>query len=229
MSEPEPRDPYGGQPYFGGYPPQYPPAPPPPSSSTSPPAYPPASPSAYPPAYPPQYQPHQYQPYQQQYPHGGPYGYPFGPRRPGTVTASAVLAFVTAGLLIVAGLLLLAGASLVHDLGNDLNSNPNPATAELSIDGLLDLVAAGLLIAGGVMVNGRKPHGRTLLCVGGAIVIAGSVYWLARLGGASGSVVFYALLFAALVVIAIPMLFTGSARAWLDGPPPGKQPASPYR
>lgn len=222
MTDPQPQDPYGGQPYSGsypqGYPGQYPSAYPPPQYPY--PQYPPQAYGApYPPAYPP------------------PYPQLLGPRRPGTATAAAVLAFVTAGLLVLAGLLVMAGASLVHDISTEFDNSPHPSTGELTLDGVLDLVAAGLLLAAGVLINAGKPLGRTLLCTAGGIVLACSVYWLIRFGGVAPQVIFYALMFAALVIIAMSMAFTASARAWLSGAktsqptaqPPAQPPAPPYR
>ena len=209
-----PQDPYAGQPYYG--PPQQPYGPYPPQQY-GPPGY-----GQYPPpqqAYPgyPQYAPYQHQPY--------PYVYARPPGRPGTVTASAVLAFVTAGLLIVAALFLFAGASLISDFGDAVDRSTGSTTSELTLDGMINMIASVLLIAGGVMLTGRKPLGRTLLTVGSGIVVACSIYWLVRFDTFGGGIVFYALLFGALVVIAVCMAYTATSRAWLAAAPSAK-PAS---
>jgi hypothetical protein len=195
MSE-TPEDPYAGQPYYG--------------------------PPATPPGYPQQGYGQQYGYPQQGYGYPSPYPapYPRAPARPGTVTASAVLAFVTGGLLIAASLLLFAGASVLHDLGNLDGTNTDPTTTEFTLDGVIDLVAAGLLIAGGVMLTGRKAAGRTLVCAGGGVVVVAAIYWLARFGSFSATI-FYALLFGALAIIAMALGFSGTARAWLGTPPAG--------
>jgi hypothetical protein len=206
-----PQDPYGGQPYYGQQPP---------------PGY---QPGYQQPGYPsPAYYP------QPGYPYGPPpYGYPQiyqppGPQRPGTATTASVLAFVNGGLLIAAALLLFAGASLISDFGNVTQSDTTYTTAEFTIDGFVNLLASGLLIAGGVMFAGRKPLGRTLLASGGAIVIALAIYWLTRFD-AFATTIFYGLLFAALSVLSIAMAFTGSTKAWLAGEPPASPtPPSPY-
>lgn len=166
----------------------------------------------------------QYQGYPPQQPYGGypPYG-PSGQRRPGSATASAVLAFVAAGLLIVAAIILFSGASATSDFGDSFNTSTGSATAELSFDGLVNLVAAALLIVGGVMLSGRKSKGRTLVAVSTAIVIASGIYWMAR-ANSYGGTVFFALAFAALVVIAASLAFTSTTRDWLQtnpAAPPG--------
>jgi len=211
VSEQTPQDPYAGQPYYG--PPQQPSG-----------QYPAQYPQPYPPQYQqqpypgyPQYAPYQHQPY--------PYAYPRPPGRPGTATAAAVLAFVAGGCLIVAALFLFAGASIINDIGSTLNQNTDPTTSELTIDGIINLIAAALLIAGGVMLTGRKVLGRTMLSIGSGIVVACSIYWLLRFNS-FGATVFYALLFGALVVIAVCMAFTTTSRAWLAAAQPSTQPST---
>ena len=184
-------------------------------------------PAGYVPA-PGQYPPAQYpQPYYGQYPQQGYPGYPgypppypgypppppYGSVRPGTATAANVLAFVTAGLLIVAGLLLFFGASVINGL--DQNNSYSVVTAEFVLDGVLNCVAGGLLIAGGVSFSGRNPSGRIMLSVGSGIVLGESVYWLARFHEADAA--FWALVFAALVIVSLSLAWSSSANAWIRG------------
>lgn len=154
-----------------------------------------------------------YAPYSPAYP-----GYGFDPRtagRPGTLMASAVLAYVTAGLLILAGALLLFGASVVSNL-DEVSHSAGGYGAELAFDGVLNFLAAGLLIGGGVMVTGRKAAGRTLLSVGSVIVLGETVYWMVRFDflHANGAVI-YAVLFGALAVLILAFAWTAGARTWL--------------
>ena len=215
MSE-SPQDPYGGQPYYGQQPP-------------------------------PGYQPGYQQPGYQQpgspptgyypqpgYPYGPPaYGYPqiyqpAGAQRPGTATTASVLAFVNGGLLIAAALLLFAGASVISDLGSATQTDTTFTTTEFRLDALINLLAAGLLIAGGVALAGRKSTGRTMIAVGSVIVVAAAIYWMTRFDAFS-TTVFYGLLFAALSVLSIAMAFTGSTKAWLHGKAPAApMPPMPY-
>jgi hypothetical protein len=143
------------------------------------------------------------------------FGYPAGEQRPGTVIAGAVLGYIAAGLLIFAGIVLFAGASTLNDL-TDTYGISNTYSGELTGAGLINLIAAGLLIGGAVAMTGRSPTGRTVYLVGGAIVIVMAVYWLARWGTKSGleDVIFYALLFGALVVVGICLACTGAANRW---------------
>lgn len=202
----------GDEPPQGGYqgPPatgQYPPEPRYPSGPAAAPGspYPAANPYA------------QVAPYGYGYPPGYAPGYPAGNGRPGTIIAAAVLGYVTAGLLILSGSLLVFGASIVSDVERAAGSFTDYGT-ELALDGLLNMVAAGLLIAGAVMMTGRKANGRTLLSVGGAIVLAETLYWLIRFSGLSADgFIFYAVLFAALSVIALSLAWTPGGSAWLRG------------
>lgn len=150
-----------------------------------------------------------------------PYGYPgyrYGypppaPPRPSAVTASAVLGFVAAGLLVLAGIMLFSGASALSSLHNVANSARY--TAELALDGFLNLLAAGLLIGGGTVMFSRRMHGRALYSVGAAIVVVESIYWIARWGGTVRACVMYALVFGLLVVIGSWLAWTRGARGWL--------------
>jgi len=176
----------------GGYPPPAAPGYPPPGAYPAGyPGYPPPSPYGYPPAFPP----------------------PIGTGRPGTVIAAGALAYVNAGLLILAGALLVFGASAMNDFDNEFGSDHSSMTAELVIDGLLNFKAAGLLIAGGVSLAGRKLVGRTLLSVGGGLVIAEALYWLIR--AHEGGAVVWAVIYAGLAIIAIAFAWTAAVTNWL--------------
>jgi U5 snRNP spliceosome subunit len=153
------------------------------------------------------------------------YGYPppgFGDtvvppdeRRPGTLLASAVLGYVNAGLLILAGILLFDGASLVHDIDQQSGLSHDSVTTELVLDGFANLIAAGLLIAGSVLMTGGRPPGRAVYSVGGGIVIVESIYWMARWADELPYLIVYALLFAALAVVGLALAWTAGGTAWL--------------
>lgn len=152
---------------------------------------------------------------------GYPLGYPPAPapgdRRPGTLTAAAVLGYVAAGLLVVAGVLLFFGASTIQGFNNAFGNQDTSYTAEFVLAGVANLIAAGLLIAGSVSMTGRNTTGRLLYVVGSGIVIVATIYWLARWAtkfGAEGLIV-YGLLFAALVIIGTSLAFTSDGNRWL--------------
>lgn len=208
-SDETPQDPYGGAPYTG------PPATPPGYGHQGYPGYQHGYPygcyqGGYPPGYGQPPQPGYGYPYPPPYPQ-----YPAPrPGRPGQSTASAVLAFVLAGLLIAAALLLFAGASVLHELGNSTDANTDGTTTEFTVDGFVNLVTAGLLIAGGVALLGRNRNGRTMISTAGVIVLAAAIYWVARYGS-FGATVVYAVLFSALGVTSVSLAFTAAARDWL--------------
>src|SRR4051794_17307809 len=92
----------------------------------------------------------------------GAYPAPWDTGRPVGVMGASVLAYIDAGLLILAGLLLLVGASAVDSFNQAFGSNDTNAAVELATDGLVNLVAAGLMIAGGVLMETRSERGRLL-------------------------------------------------------------------
>jgi hypothetical protein len=208
----EPQDPYQGQPYGGyaGYPsyPAYPAYP-------SYPGYPPYAGQPVPPGYPAYPPPPGYPPY------GYPYGYPPpyvapGSKRPGTTTAAAVLAFVTAGLLILAALALLAGASTINSLSTDQPFfEHGNVTGELYVDALINLFTGGLLLFGGLQLAGRKHTGLQLMCVGAGITVACSIYWLVRPSDVAPAI-FWSLMFGALAVTMACLALAPAGRTWLE-------------
>jgi hypothetical protein len=178
-------------------------------------------------------QPYGQQPYGPAPPGYAAYGYPAYPSqsvhaRPGLVLGASVLAYVLAGLLILAGALLLFGASFFNRLGTELNSDTTSVTTELAFDGMANLFAAGLLIAGGVCLSGRLVRGRSMLAVGAAITLIECVYWLVR-SSASGGV--FVLVFGALAAVSLVLATSGPVSRWLRGVPPaaGPEAAPPYR
>lgn len=160
------------------------------------------------------------------YPNPSPYGYPavqLGERRPGTVTAAAVLGYVSAGLLVIAAMIVFTGASLIAGIEGTADAGVNRYTIELTFDGFVNLIAAGLLIAGGVLMTTRRPAGRTMYSIGAGIVLVEAVYWLGRWGSLVqdvGGMAFYAILFTALAVIGLTLAWTRDCTRWLTGSPP---------
>ena len=138
--------------------------------------------------------------------------------RPAGVPAAGVLAYVDAGLLILAGLLLLVGASAVDSWNNAFGSHDNSITAELAVDGLINMVAAGLQIAGGIMIAARSERGRLLLTVGGGLCIAAGLYWVLRVHDVG--VVIWAIVFVTLPVVALSLIWSVTATDWLRGKTP---------
>jgi hypothetical protein len=130
---------------------------------------------------------------------GGPQG------RPGVVTASAVLAFVQAGITTITTLLVWLGVSQLS--GGELGFQ-----AVLALGQTIGIV---LLIWGGVQAMGGK--GRAVLLAGAAVEIALSVLWIIRFaaidtGGfdlaenVKGGIIFIALLFAVMPAISLILI-----------------------
>lgn len=184
--------------------------------------YPP--PSQYPP-----YGPYPQNPPYPPYPYGGypPNGwYPglWNDPRPSAVLGSAVVAYIGAGLLVLAGILLFFGATVVSAFSDTAGDSYRILTTELFVDGLVNLVAAGLLVGGGVALTGRSARGRTVLTVGCGIVIVEAVYWTIRSDVTSSG---WAFTFGALAVISLVLSWTAPVHRWLRGEsvaPPAPQP-----
>jgi hypothetical protein len=203
-----------------GYTPPPPTAPPPappqqpghpyPPYGSYPPSYPPSSPPAYSPVYGPY--PGHYQPWAHPL---LPPPAPRGPRRPGVATAAAVLAFIVAGLLLLAGIDLVFNASVIHSIGVQGGFDLSDATAELGFDAVVDVVAGALLLAGGLMLLGRRTQARTLLFLGVALDLGAAIYWLARTHVADGWIIFLAALFGTLGLVTGSLAVPPSVGRWL--------------
>ncbi|TLW91933.1 hypothetical protein FFT09_13585 [Saccharomonospora piscinae] len=75
--------------------------------------------------------------------------------RPGTLTAAAVLGFVTSGFEIIGGLLWILGGAVVGDLETTFETGTNIGTI-VTVLGLVSLVVGGVYIWGGVMALKMK-------------------------------------------------------------------------
>jgi hypothetical protein len=124
-----------------------------------------------------------------------------------------VLGYVLAGFLIIAGLTLLAGASAWQDFNDSTGSGGY--AVEGALDGIANLIAAGLLISGAVTVTGGRARGRILFTVGAGIVLPYCVYWLIRFD--NGAAAFWAVIFAAITILALVFLWRPEVGRWLSG------------
>ena len=200
-----------GTPYAG------PPPTAPPGSTWAPPGY--ASPGYGPPGYP-----------SYGYPPPG-YGYPWpvvprGPRRPGQVIASAVLAFVQSAMVIIASIYVWFFASVitVATAGAPESFDAEGLAAEGTILAAVQFVSAVLLITAGVLALNRRSRTTWLLLVGAhALQIALAIYWLARLlsfaddlpGPDTDAVLpSFTLFFAAGPIVGLALVLFGGGRSW---------------
>lgn len=136
-----------------------------------------------------------------------------------------MLAFIDAGLLILSGTLLLFGASLAASIAESVGDSTSAYSAEFAFDGVLDLIAAGLLIAGGVNMLGGRQAGRMLLTAGSGIVLVEAIYWPARFPVAAvPSTIVWDALFSTLAVLVLVFAWVPAVSQWLSrraARPPG--------
>lgn len=135
--------------------------------------------------------------------------YPVAQRstRPGGATAAAVLAYVQSGFALIGGVVMFSGSEGLDDLGDDSN-----LSSELTVVGIITLIAAGLLIAGATTLLNRKPG---LVLIGNALSIAISLYFVVRLMDvAYGIGLWVPILYAVLPVISVALACSSDVRAW---------------
>lgn len=141
-----------------------------------------------------------------------PYGYPMprGPIRPGGATASAVLMFIQAAVVLVSTFYVLFFASLAGSASSAGVSGADSYETEFTVIGILQLVSVGLLIFAGVQLLGG--NSRTLTIVACGIQLVFVVYWMIRIGtlpefDLDGSTFFFVvpLMYAVLPLVALPL------------------------
>jgi hypothetical protein len=131
---------------------------------------------------------------------------------------AAVVGWAGAALLVLAAVLLFFGAAFVRDF--DAGGGPFYAT-EFTVDGILNVLAAAVLVVGAAQLMSRSTAGRLLLSGGAAYVLTAAVYWLVRWAGRTGgAVIGYAVIFAAVAVVALALAWARDASRWLAGKPP---------
>jgi hypothetical protein len=120
-------------------------------------------------------------------------------------------------MLVLAAGLLFFGAAFLHDIDTATAPTRDAYVAEFTFDGIVDLVAAGMLIAGAAVLTSRGAAGRTLLTGGATLVVVEALYWLIRWTSRSGgTVVGYALLFASLALISAAFAWSRAVTDWLS-------------
>ena len=173
----------------------------------------PLDPNAFAPQYPqysagPPYPPQPYAAPTYQPPYQGPYQPPYGfppsmtNLRPSTVTSASVLAYVESALLLFVTLFL---AAFADDPGTDYSWIGLAAAA--------NVVSAGLLIAGAVLITDRTAAGRILYCAGSAIVGVSAVWWATRWTDGAAQV-FAAGMFTILLIIGLAVLWAPESNRW---------------
>jgi hypothetical protein len=148
-----------------------------------------------------------------------------GRGRPGQVIATAVLGYVEAGWLIMTALVLFTGSSAVSSWSDSGSGDDHGWGLQFALAGLGDIVAAGLLIAGGVVFSSGKRAGRTLAAAGLAVCVGEALFWIIRLSDSSGGVVPWAVFYLVMPIVGTSLSFAGQVSRWLDVVSP-KPPAT---
>jgi hypothetical protein len=202
-----------GAPYAG------PPATAPPGTSWAPPGHGQTGSGA------PGYQPYGYPPPGYGYPAPWPVA-PRGPRRPGQVIASAVLAFVQAAMVLIASLYVWFFASIVTvaSAGAPGVLDAEGLATEGTVLAAVQVVSAVLLVTAGVLALNRRSRTTWLLLVAAhALQIVLSLYWLVRLlaladdvsgPGTDTVLATFTVFFAAGPVVGLGLVLTGVGRRW---------------
>lgn len=170
---------------------------------------------------------------------GLPYGYPppwavpppRGPRRPGQVTAAAVLAFVQAGLVLCATLYvwLLVSAARLAALAEHGPSDGGPLVVEGTVLTVVQLLSVVALVLGGLLALGRRSRlARGVVLASAAVQVALAGYWATRLptllsdhtsGAPDNGLAVFTVAFAAAPLVTLGLILFRPGRSWFDGTP----------
>jgi hypothetical protein len=162
----------------------------------------------------------------------GPYPRP-GPRRPGQVITSAVVAFVQGALVGLAALYVWFFASMagiaLREAGSAVPTAVRGLAAEGTVLAIVQLVSAVLLVGAGIVaLNRRSRAGWWLLVVAHGVQVVLALYWAVRLTvffddlpgpDPTGAFVGFTLLFAAGPLVGLGMVLVGPGRRWFDRSP----------
>lgn len=155
---------------------------------------------------------------QQGYPQPGQWGGPAAPGRPGSVTASAVLAFVQGGMAVIGGIIMLAGGSIIADVESRTSSSSGGQSGWLITLAIAALAAAAVLIAGGVKVFSGN---LSLATIAAAVSLAVSVLyviWSSSVVGVNfGTAIIWPLIYSVLPIIILALTMSGTAQSWARG------------
>jgi hypothetical protein len=158
-------------------------------------------------------------------------GPPPGPRRPGQVVGSAVLAFVQAALVLFTSLYVWMAVSLIGFAAGQAPGSSSPDADAIAAEGkvlvLLGLLSAVLLVVGGVAALIRRSRTAWLILVAAhAVQVVLAVYWGIRLytvvGDIPGTVnegafAAFALIYALAPLVGLGLAVLGPGRRWFDG------------
>lgn len=134
---------------------------------------------------------------------------PAAATKPGSVKASAVLAFIQAGFVLISGITLLSGSTAFMDI-----SETSSIATELMVVAIVTILTGGLLIAGGAQVFNGKLQ---LIVIAAVVSLLLSVYWFIRLTSLdveAGVAMIWPMIFAVLPIIIISLCLGSTAKTW---------------
>lgn len=136
--------------------------------------------------------------------------------RPGEAVAAAVLSLIVAALLLITGFVVIFAAS---SLETAPDADPSQRTTLFVFAGLVNVIAAAILIVGAVLLLSRSKSARATIASGTLLCLALGVFWLANDQGDSGIVV-WLVIFCVPVVIASLLSASTRITFWLRTAPP---------
>jgi hypothetical protein len=131
--------------------------------------------------------------------------------RPGAVITAAVLSLATAGLLLITGFVVIFAASSLESAENAVEDSQR--TTLFVGAGLVNVIAAALLIIGGVALLNRSRAGRSALVVGTLLCLALGAFWLTE--DRDGGIVVWLFIFCAPPLLAGVLACTARVTTWL--------------
>jgi hypothetical protein len=158
---------------------------------------------------------------------------PARPRRPGQLVASAVLAFVQAGLVALTSAYVLLLASTLGVVSSGFGGDPraDALVTEGTVVTIVQMLSVVALVVGGILVLNRRSRSSWLtLLVALAVQLVLAVYWLVRLSTldaltedvlpSAGLLVAAVLFYVAAPAVALGLLLVGPVRRWADSTDP---------
>ncbi len=142
---------------------------------------------------------------------------PADPVRPGMVTTATVLAFIWGGLTIISSLISMAAGSLFSRVGSACADNDQSglcafaagSTSLLIVTGTALIVAAGLLIWGGVAaLNGTNAK---VLVIASGIQIVSQIVWMID----TGSIAF-GIVGVIVPILLIVLMLSSASKTWFQ-------------
>jgi len=135
----------------------------------------------------------------------------YSQQRPGAVAGATVISVAMAGVLLITGFIVIFAAS---SLGTSDAVESTANVTPFVVAGLLNVVAAALLIIGGVLLLGRAAASRMAIGAATVLCIALAIFWLANDQNDNG-IIIWLFIFCVPVITATLLATTASVTQWL--------------